>query len=59
METALNVTVSPRDLEKHFDNLEKYTVFCLQVLAFTDAGDGPKYGQQCTRTFEDGKSENI
>ena len=38
-----------------FGVLEKYTLYALQVLAYTRLGDGPPSGPVLTRTKEDGE----
>lgn len=47
-----NVTTSQPSLE--LDSLEKYTNYSIQVLAFTNAGDGVRSEQIYVRTKEDG-----
>lgn len=47
-----NVTTSQPSLE--LDGLEKYTNYSIQVLAFTNAGDGVRSEQIYVRTKEDG-----
>lgn len=48
-----NVTTGQPSLE--LDGLEKYTNYSIQVLAFTNAGDGVRSEQIYVRTKEDGK----
>lgn len=38
------------------EGLEKYTVYCGQIVAYTRIGEGPRSPVECIRTFEDGKS---
>lgn len=47
-----NVTTNQPSLE--LDGLEKYTNYSIQVLAFTNAGDGVRSEQIYVRTKEDG-----
>lgn len=47
-----NMTTSQPSLE--LDGLEKYTNYSIQVLAFTNAGDGVRSEQIYVRTKEDG-----
>lgn len=47
-----NITTSQPSLE--LDGLEKYTNYSIQVLAFTNAGDGVRSEQIYVRTKEDG-----
>lgn len=47
-----NVTTIQPSLE--LDGLEKYTNYSIQVLAFTNAGDGVRSEQIYVRTKEDG-----
>lgn len=47
-----NVTTGQPSLE--LDSLEKYTNYSIQVLAFTNAGDGVRSEQIYVRTKEDG-----
>lgn len=49
-----NVTTGQPSLE--LDGLEKYTNYSIQVLAFTNAGDGVRSEQIYVRTKEDGMS---
>ena len=37
----------------HLDNLEKWTIYCFNITAFTYGGNGPT-GELCARTSEDG-----
>lgn len=48
-----NVTTDQPSLE--LNGLEKYTNYSIQVLAFTNAGDGVRSEQIYVRTKEDGK----
>lgn len=41
--------------KKDFTNLEKYTQYEFEVLAYTSVGDGPKSTLLVERTDEDGK----
>lgn len=52
-----NVTTSQPSLE--LDGLEKYTNYSIQVLAFTNAGDGVRSEQIYVRTKEDGMTHYI
>ena len=40
---------------KLFEGLEKYTVYCGLIVAYTRIGEGPRSRVECIRTFEDGK----
>ena len=51
MVTINNETIRVEDVFE----LEKYTEYEFQVLAFTSAGDGPKSSVLVERTNEDGK----
>lgn len=52
-----NVTTIQPSLE--LDGLEKYTNYSIQVLAFTNAGDGVRSEQIYVRTKEDGMARYI
>ena len=54
-ESSLNTTVGRRIFSKQFEELFKWTIYCVKVAAFTSVGDGPSSEVQCIRTFEDGK----
>ncbi|MEQ2219327.1 hypothetical protein XENOCAPTIV_016035 [Xenoophorus captivus] len=49
----MNVTTGQASLE--LDGLEKYTNYSIQVLAFTNAGDGVRSEQIYVRTKEDAR----
>lgn len=52
--TAVNETVTASEHIKLFENLEKWTIYCGQVTAFTSIGEGQRSQVECIRTFEDG-----
>ena len=54
-DTSFNITLSSTAVYKLFEDLSKWTVYCIQMTAFTSVGDGPRSDVQCVRTFEDGK----
>ena len=51
-QNVTNVTVSEE--VKMFEDLEKWTIYCGQVSAFTRIGEGPRSQVECIRTSEDG-----
>ena len=53
-DSAENVTYGRDVFSVQFPGVRKWTIFCVQVAAFTAVGDGPRSSVDCTRTFEDG-----
>ena len=51
-QSVSNVTVSEK--VALLEDLEKWTIYCGQVEAFTKIGVGPRSQVECIRTFEDG-----
>ena len=51
-QNVTNVTASEEF--KLFEGLEKWTIYCGQIAAFTRIGEGPRSHVQCIRTSEDG-----
>ncbi|XP_022810047.1 MAM and fibronectin type III domain-containing protein 1-like [Stylophora pistillata] len=53
---ATSLTTDSGNTSKRVTNLDKYTEYEFQVLAFTSAGDGPKSSAVFTTTMEDGEN---
>lgn len=49
-------TFSRNEFYKHVMNMSKWTTYCVKVCGFTAVGDGVISTEECTRTYEDGKS---
>ena len=49
-------TFSPNEFYKHMMNMSKWTTYCVKICGFTAVGDGARSPEECTRTYEDGKS---
>ena len=56
-QSVSNVTVSEE--VTLLEELEKWTIYCGQVEAFTTIGEGPRSQVECIRTFEDGNYYNF